>query len=85
MMAKSYPELWERYSAIHEAAGSAENKLGDCQIQLERVSSLSFSSCPLSRFVAYFSEKPIGNELRLLLILLFRSSGTIGSWQLLSA
>jgi tRNA ligase len=38
-MAKSHPELWEQYSAVHEAAGSAENKLGDCQIQLERVSS----------------------------------------------
>jgi tRNA ligase len=36
--AKQHPEIWERYSADHEAAGSAENKLGDCQIQLERVS-----------------------------------------------
>lgn len=43
-MAKTHPELWERYSAIWEAAGSAENKLGDCQIQLERVSLFSILS-----------------------------------------
>lgn len=44
-MAKQHAELWERYSIIHEAAGSAENKLGDCQIQLERVSSFHVLFC----------------------------------------
>jgi tRNA ligase len=42
-MAKQYPVIWEEYCAIFEAAGSAENKLGDCQIQLERVSSFLVS------------------------------------------
>ena len=36
--AKQYPELWEKYINIHEEAGGAENKLGSCQVQLERVS-----------------------------------------------
>jgi tRNA ligase len=35
--AKQHPELWEKYTGIHEEAGSAENKLGSCQVQLERV------------------------------------------------
>ncbi|KAH8598791.1 RNA ligase-domain-containing protein [Bisporella sp. PMI_857] len=35
--ASSHPELWTKYSEIHEQAGSAENKLGDCKVQLERV------------------------------------------------
>jgi tRNA ligase len=35
---KENPELWAKYKAIHEQAGSAENKLGDCEIMLERVS-----------------------------------------------
>lgn len=34
---KQNPELWERYSGIHQAAGSAENKLGSCDVQLERI------------------------------------------------
>jgi tRNA ligase len=34
---KAHPELWERYSAIHAAAGSAENKLGLCKVMLEKV------------------------------------------------
>jgi tRNA ligase len=42
--AKQHPEIWEKYSAIHEAAGSAENKLGDCRVQLERVSDSLCSS-----------------------------------------
>ena len=33
----SHPELWHRYSEIHAEAGSAENKLGDCQVLLERI------------------------------------------------
>lgn len=33
----SHPELWQRYSEIHAEAGSAENKLGDCKVLLERV------------------------------------------------
>ena len=36
-VAKQHPELWEKYIGIHEEAGSAENKLGSCQVQLERV------------------------------------------------
>ncbi|RDW66262.1 tRNA ligase [Coleophoma cylindrospora] len=35
--AKAHPELWEKYSAIHVAAGGAQNKLGDCPVVLERV------------------------------------------------
>ena len=36
-MAKLHPELWQKYSDIHAEAGSAENKLGDCKVVLERV------------------------------------------------
>jgi tRNA ligase len=56
-MAKSHPELWERYSAIHEVAGSAENKLGNCQIQLERVSSFPFSLSEL--FLCVYIQEAI--------------------------
>jgi tRNA ligase len=35
--AKAHPELWARYSQIHEEAGSAENKLGHCEVVLERI------------------------------------------------
>lgn len=34
---KTKPELWTKYSALHEAAGGGENRLGSCKIQLERV------------------------------------------------
>lgn len=34
----SHPELWAKYSAIHEDAGHAENNLGSCRVILERVS-----------------------------------------------
>ena len=33
----SHPDLWHRYSEMHTEAGSAENKLGDCKVLLERV------------------------------------------------
>ena len=33
----SHPDLWQRYSEIHAEAGSAENKLGDCKVLLERI------------------------------------------------
>jgi tRNA ligase len=33
----AYPELWQRYSEMHAEAGSAENKLGECQVLLERI------------------------------------------------
>jgi tRNA ligase len=36
--AKQHKELWDKYSAIHQEAGAAENKLGSCDVQLERVS-----------------------------------------------
>jgi tRNA ligase len=36
-MAKSYPDLWQKYSEVHTEAGSAENKLGDCKVLLEKV------------------------------------------------
>jgi tRNA ligase len=36
--ASQHPELWERYMETWEAAGAAENKLGDCKCHLERVS-----------------------------------------------
>jgi len=35
--AKSHPELWAKYGELHEQAGSAENKLGDCKVLLERI------------------------------------------------
>ncbi|RFU36014.1 hypothetical protein B7463_g403, partial [Scytalidium lignicola] len=31
------PELWQKYNELWAEAGSAENKLGDCKVQLERV------------------------------------------------
>ncbi|KAG0649962.1 tRNA ligase 1 [Hyphodiscus hymeniophilus] len=33
----AYPDLWRRYSEMHAEAGSAENKLGDCKVLLERI------------------------------------------------
>lgn len=36
-MAAARPELWQKYSEYHEQAGSAQNKLGDCKVLLERV------------------------------------------------
>jgi tRNA ligase len=36
--AKSHPDLWEKYSAIHDASGHGKDKLGDCKVLLERVS-----------------------------------------------
>lgn len=36
--AKSHPDLWQRYADLHSEAGSAENKLGDCKVLLEKVS-----------------------------------------------
>lgn len=33
----SHPELWQQYSELHAQAGSAENKLGDCKVLLERI------------------------------------------------
>lgn len=33
-----YPELWKRYTDLHEAAGGGDAKLGDCDLMLERVS-----------------------------------------------
>jgi tRNA ligase len=41
------PELWERYMRIWEAAGAAENKLGNCKFHLERVGLLNNSVDPL--------------------------------------
>lgn len=35
--AKVKPELWAKYTAMHEEAGGAENKLGSCKVQLERI------------------------------------------------
>lgn len=32
-----YPELWKRYTDLHEAAGGGDAKLGDCDLMLERV------------------------------------------------
>lgn len=29
--------MWAKYKEVHEQAGSAENKLGDCKVQLERI------------------------------------------------
>lgn len=36
---KENPELWQRYVALHDAAGGGDAKLGTCDIILERVSS----------------------------------------------
>lgn len=36
-LAKTHPDLWQRYSKIHSDACGAEESLGSCQIQLERV------------------------------------------------
>ncbi|RFU74320.1 trna ligase [Trichoderma arundinaceum] len=32
-----YPELWKRYTELHEAAGGGDGKLGECDLILERV------------------------------------------------
>ncbi|KAI9158834.1 tRNA ligase 1 [Paramyrothecium foliicola] len=34
---KEHPELWARYTACHTGAGGATDKLGDCDVILERV------------------------------------------------
>lgn len=36
-MATARPDIWQKYSELHEQAGSAQNKLGDCKVLLERV------------------------------------------------
>lgn len=36
--APEHPELWQRYMALHQAAGATDAKLGDCEVILERVS-----------------------------------------------
>jgi tRNA ligase len=35
--AAAHPALWQKYSKDHEQAGDAENKLGVCQVLLERI------------------------------------------------
>lgn len=35
--AKDKPDLWAAYSSMHAEAGNAENKLGSCKVQLERI------------------------------------------------
>jgi tRNA ligase len=37
VMAKDRVELWQKYSQLHEQAGGGQNKLGDCQVLLERI------------------------------------------------
>ncbi|KAL6907268.1 RNA ligase domain-containing protein [Trichoderma evansii] len=32
-----YPELWQRYTELHEAAGGGDARLADCDLMLERV------------------------------------------------
>ncbi|EHL01246.1 hypothetical protein M7I_2789 [Glarea lozoyensis 74030] len=34
---KQHPELWERYHGLHLANDAWENRLGECQVQLERI------------------------------------------------
>ncbi|PQE06400.1 hypothetical protein CJF32_00002443 [Rutstroemia sp. NJR-2017a WRK4] len=34
---KQHPELWQKYSTMHEEADPWENKLGECQVMLERI------------------------------------------------
>jgi tRNA ligase len=34
---QQHPELWEQYHKLHLASDAWENKLGDCQVQLERI------------------------------------------------
>ncbi|KND87567.1 tRNA ligase 1 [Tolypocladium ophioglossoides CBS 100239] len=34
---KEHPELWQRYWNLHEAAGGTDQKLGDCDLMLERI------------------------------------------------
>ncbi|PNY24777.1 tRNA ligase 1 [Tolypocladium capitatum] len=34
---REHPELWQRYRNLHEAAGGNDQKLGDCDLILERV------------------------------------------------
>ena len=41
-MMNVYPELWHRYNAMWEAAESSSDKLGSCDLMLERVCVLSF-------------------------------------------
>ncbi|OTB15781.1 hypothetical protein K445DRAFT_60001 [Daldinia sp. EC12] len=35
--AKEHPELWQKYTSLHAANQSVDGKLGECNIQLERV------------------------------------------------
>ncbi|QYT05302.1 tRNA ligase [Trichoderma simmonsii] len=35
--AAQYPELWKRYTELHEAAGGGDSILGECDVLLERV------------------------------------------------
>ena len=35
--AKEHPELWQRYTALEAESQSADGKLGECDVQLERV------------------------------------------------
>lgn len=39
--AKQFPDLWQRYRTLHDAAGGGTGKLGSCDVVLERVSCLS--------------------------------------------
>ncbi|KYK55921.1 tRNA ligase [Drechmeria coniospora] len=36
-MSQKYPKLWTRYAHLHEAAGGGDEKLGQCELLLERV------------------------------------------------
>lgn len=36
--AAQYPELWKRYTELHDAAGGGDSILGECDVLLERVS-----------------------------------------------
>ncbi|OAA53040.1 tRNA ligase [Cordyceps fumosorosea ARSEF 2679] len=35
--AKQFPELWQRYLALHDSAGGGTGKLGECDVVMERV------------------------------------------------
>jgi tRNA ligase len=35
---KQHPHLWDHYASLHQAAGAAGNRLGTCDVRLERVS-----------------------------------------------
>jgi tRNA ligase len=58
---KQHPELWERYHNLHLANDAWENRLGECQVQLERIVWDSRIMAIVARIVG--EEWPCSNEI----------------------